>query len=314
MTNEPSLSPDDPLLTAYALGELDGPECATVEAALAANPALRSVVDNIRATADQLELALAAEPAPAHSAVVVPTRPRARVVRFPVAYYIIGGLAAASFAVMVLREEPRVHSSATPEGSLVHVDLEKTAAPDTENETKVSEPALARAEAPEVKLELPRDPAARYYLGLAYAARGQSARALQLWESLVAEMPPSPLRSELVDRVAALKARAGAGRPDISAMVAGLAARLQTNPNDPEGWQRLIRAYSVLGEEDKARQALAGARTALKGFGKSATQGSAVDTAQDADVSNSKAGGSISPDMIAALREIRSTLAAALSR
>ena len=159
MTNEPSLSPDDPLLTAYALGELDGPERATVEAALAANPALRSVVDNIRATADQLELALAAEPAPAHSAVVVPTRPRARVVRFPVAYYIIGGLAAASFAVMVLREEPRVHSSATPEGSLVHVDLEKTAAPDTENETKVSEPALARADAPEVKLELPREPA-----------------------------------------------------------------------------------------------------------------------------------------------------------
>ena len=59
---------------------------------------------------------------------------------------------------------------------------------------------------------------------------------------------------------------------------------------------------------------LRGARTALKGFGKSATQGSAVDTAQDAGVSNSKAGGSISPDMIAALREIRSTLAAALSR
>lgn len=109
----------------------------------------------------------------------------------------------------------------------------------------------------------PRDPAARYYLGLAYAARGQNAQALQLWESLLAEMPPSALRSELVDRVAALKARAGSGPPDISAMVAGLAARLQTNPNDPEGWQRLVRAYAVLGDTEKAKAALADARKAM---------------------------------------------------
>jgi len=109
----------------------------------------------------------------------------------------------------------------------------------------------------------PRDPAARYYLGLAYAARGQAPQALSLWESLLADLPPSPLRSELVDRVAGLKARTGGGAPDISAMVAGLAARLKTEPNDPEGWQRLVRAYSVLGDTEKAKAALADARKAM---------------------------------------------------
>jgi len=109
----------------------------------------------------------------------------------------------------------------------------------------------------------PRDPAARYYLGLAYSARGQADKALPLWEGLLAEMSPSPLRSELVDRVAALKVRAGGGPPDIEAMVAGLAARLQTNPNDPEGWQRLVRAYAVLGDTEKAKAALADARKAM---------------------------------------------------
>ncbi|HTO39590.1 MAG TPA: hypothetical protein VL026_01330 [Rhizomicrobium sp.] len=108
----------------------------------------------------------------------------------------------------------------------------------------------------------PRDPAARYYLGMAYAARGQASKALPLWEGLLAELPPSALRSEVLDRVAALKASTGAA-PDISAMVAGLAARLQDSPNDPEGWPRLVRAYAVLGDGEKAKTALANGRKAL---------------------------------------------------
>lgn len=159
MTNEPSLSPDDPLITAYALGELDGPERAAVEAALAANPALRTAVDNIRATADQLEIALAAEPAPAESAVVVPpAQPRARVVRFPVAYYIIGGLAAASFVVMVLRQEPRLRTAAPAEElRVVQIGMPPTA-PEADNETKAPDQALVQGgAAPDIKVELPRD-------------------------------------------------------------------------------------------------------------------------------------------------------------
>ncbi len=42
----------------------------------------------------------------------------------------------------------------------------------------------------------------------------------------------------------------------IRGMVAGLAARLKANPDDPAGWQRLARAYQVLGEDDKAAEAL----------------------------------------------------------
>lgn len=41
----------------------------------------------------------------------------------------------------------------------------------------------------------------------------------------------------------------------IRSMVARLAERLEENPNDPEGWQRLIKAYEVLGDTDKAAEA-----------------------------------------------------------
>ena len=42
----------------------------------------------------------------------------------------------------------------------------------------------------------------------------------------------------------------------IHAMVDKLAARLQANPDDAEGWRKLARAYQVLGENDKAKTAL----------------------------------------------------------
>ena len=51
----------------------------------------------------------------------------------------------------------------------------------------------------------------------------------------------------------------------IRGMVAQLADRLAHDGGDPEGWLRLVRAYSVLGEADKARAAMADARKALGG-------------------------------------------------
>jgi cytochrome c-type biogenesis protein CcmH len=110
----------------------------------------------------------------------------------------------------------------------------------------------------------PRDPAARFYLGFAYAARRDNAHALALWQSLLADTPPgAELHKMLVDRIAMLTAASGA-RPDIGAMVSGLAARLRAQPNDEDGWQRLIRAYVVMGDDAKARQALADGRAAMK--------------------------------------------------
>jgi cytochrome c-type biogenesis protein CcmH len=110
----------------------------------------------------------------------------------------------------------------------------------------------------------PRDGAARFYLGQARAARGDKAGALDLWQSLLADVDPkSQLHQILVDRIALLTAQTiapGGGAPDPRQMVAGLAARLKDNPDDAAGWQRLIRAYTVLGETDKAKEALAIAR------------------------------------------------------
>ena len=51
----------------------------------------------------------------------------------------------------------------------------------------------------------------------------------------------------------------------IQGMVDTLAARLKANPDDPDGWVRLVRAYTVLGETDKRDAALAEARRRYAG-------------------------------------------------
>jgi len=51
----------------------------------------------------------------------------------------------------------------------------------------------------------------------------------------------------------------------IQGMVARLAQRMAENGSDVDGWLRLIKAYSVLGEREKALSAAANARSALAG-------------------------------------------------
>jgi cytochrome c-type biogenesis protein CcmH len=51
----------------------------------------------------------------------------------------------------------------------------------------------------------------------------------------------------------------------ITAMVEGLARRLAADGRDLAGWQRLLRAYVVLGRRQDASRALADARRALAG-------------------------------------------------
>jgi cytochrome c-type biogenesis protein CcmH len=112
----------------------------------------------------------------------------------------------------------------------------------------------------------PKDQAARFYLGQAYADRHQPERALALWRSLLADAPANaPWRPALIGKMVILQSQA-TGAPNISAMVAGLAARLRrTNPDDLDGWERLVRAYTVLGQKDRALSALASARGAMRG-------------------------------------------------
>ena len=49
----------------------------------------------------------------------------------------------------------------------------------------------------------------------------------------------------------------------IHGMVAQLADRLRANGDDVDGWLRLVRAYVVLGDRDKAKGAADDARHAL---------------------------------------------------
>lgn len=63
--NETNFDLDDPRLTAYALGDLDGDERLQMEAWVACHPEAQRAVAEIRAAAGELTEALAAEPAPA---------------------------------------------------------------------------------------------------------------------------------------------------------------------------------------------------------------------------------------------------------
>jgi cytochrome c-type biogenesis protein CcmH len=74
--------------------------------------------------------------------------------------------------------------------------------------------------------------------------------------------PKGPSASE----VAAAAQMAPAERNGmIEGMVARLAQKMAENGSDVDGWLRLIKAYSVLGERDKALAAAANARSALAG-------------------------------------------------
>jgi cytochrome c-type biogenesis protein CcmH len=108
----------------------------------------------------------------------------------------------------------------------------------------------------------PRNIPARFYLGMAKVGHGDRPGAIAIWQSLLADVPTTaPLHQLLIDRLAMLTSQAGpGGAPNPKAKVEMLAQRLKADPNDALGWVRLMRAYTVLGETDKAKQALASAR------------------------------------------------------
>ena len=81
------------------------------------------------------------------------------------------------------------------------------------------------------------------------------------------------------DVAAADKLGADERRQMIDDMVQGLAERLVKEPRDLGGWQRLIRAYSVLGRREAALDALKKARSTFSGEGEAlATLGSLART------------------------------------
>ncbi len=136
----------------------------------------------------------------------------------------------------------------------------------------------ARAQFEAARRLAPGDPMAGYYLGLAAAQQGQGAKAREIWERLLAEAPPDAAYREIITQQlkalgvaapAGPQAEAVAALPDaermtvIRGMVDRLAGRLASQGDDVEGWLKLLRAYAVLGEREKASAALADARLAL---------------------------------------------------
>jgi cytochrome c-type biogenesis protein CcmH len=129
---------------------------------------------------------------------------------------------------------------------------------------------------------------ALYYLGLAAEQDGDSAAAIAAWTSLRAETDPNgsialfltreiervggstpglagtPAPGPGADEVAAAQEMSEEDRGAmIKSMVERLATRLADQGGSIDEWQRLIRAYVVLGDKDKATAAAADARKAL---------------------------------------------------
>lgn len=123
----------------------------------------------------------------------------------------------------------------------------------------------------------------RFYLGMAADQDGKRAEAESIWRDLLAHAPPGapwvPVVRQALERgpppapnapgpnaddvAAASKMNPDDQKQMIAGMVARLADRLKENASDVDGWLRLVRAYTVLGERDKAVAALADARKAL---------------------------------------------------
>jgi cytochrome c-type biogenesis protein CcmH len=125
------------------------------------------------------------------------------------------------------------------------------------------------------------DVKASYFLGLAAEQDGRSVEAASIWRAMLAKAPAnapwrplvqaalvrvggSPVPALSDDAVAAAK---DMNETDRSAMIRGmvdrLATRLRQNGDDVEGWLRLVRAYMVMGDPDKAKGALTDARQAV---------------------------------------------------
>jgi cytochrome c-type biogenesis protein CcmH len=151
----------------------------------------------------------------------------------------------------------------------------------------------------EQSLKLKSDnPRARYYLALALEQEGRRPEARAAFEALAKEAPAdapwlplinrhlaalgetgddgaaSPLGNPTAADVAAAQdLGAGDRQQMIAGMVESLAAKLQENPANFEGWMRIIRSYVVLDQRPKAEAAL---KTALATFPAESANGKAL--------------------------------------
>jgi cytochrome c-type biogenesis protein CcmH len=156
-------------------------------------------------------------------------------------------------------------------------------------------------------LELrPADAKPRFYLAIALSQLGDLAAAEKSWRELIAGAPadapwlevakvqldavlkragkpaenaaaPAPGPSK-EDMQAAQSMSAAERQQMIAGMVDRLANRLKENPADKEGWLRLVNAYKVMGEKEKALAAVSQARSANSADSAFAAQLAAIES------------------------------------
>ncbi|MGV1951543.1 c-type cytochrome biogenesis protein CcmI [Agrobacterium vitis] len=138
------------------------------------------------------------------------------------------------------------------------------------------------------------NPRAAYYLALALEQSGKRDEALAAFKTIAAQSPPNapwlPLVARHIARNGADAAATPAplGNPDAAAvaaaqglpdgdrqamikgMVESLDAKLKADPNNFEGWVRLVRSYTVLKDNQRALEAL---KAGLKTFPAEGEQG-----------------------------------------
>jgi cytochrome c-type biogenesis protein CcmH len=175
-----------------------------------------------------------------------------------------------SHAIALEPHEPALHAEL---GEVIVLAAEGTVTPEAEAEFAKSG----------------NDPRARFYGAEAALQRGDNTAAKAALRTLLADAPvDAPWRKIVAARLAEIarderqpdaktsespaESSAGPTAQDVGAaqsmppeqrqtmirgMVDRLAARLEQNPDDKEGWARLAHAYDVLGETDKAQAARA---------------------------------------------------------
>jgi cytochrome c-type biogenesis protein CcmH len=113
--------------------------------------------------------------------------------------------------------------------------------------------------------------AARFHLARGRAASGDAEGAVRDLQAIGAMLPAGdPRRADIDNAIQEARSPAApaSGTPTsdmIGRMVAGLAERLESNPDDPDGWIRLVRSYAVLGDVARRDAALASARKRYAG-------------------------------------------------
>lgn len=147
----------------------------------------------------------------------------------------------------------------------------------------------ARAAFKQALSQDPKDPRARFYMGLSEVQIGKAAEGVAIWRDLLndspADAPWRPMVEQNIAKVAAeakldpnsiapkapsidgapVAANPAPAMPQaggnaaqdqmILKMVEGLAAKMEKNPGDAEGWVKLSRSYRVLNQFDKAKAA-----------------------------------------------------------